>query len=65
MAKLDRVASAIGIEDHQYGNQEPVWLTSNLPQTTSLFVLGYAVGPCVFAPISELYGRRLPIIFAA
>jgi len=32
---------------------------------TSLFVLGYAVGPSVFAPISELYGRRLPIIVAA
>ena len=32
---------------------------------TSLFVLGYAVGPSVFAPISELYGRRLPVIFAA
>lgn len=32
---------------------------------TSLFVLGYAVGPSVFAPISELYGRRVPIIIAA
>lgn len=32
---------------------------------TSLFVLGYAVGPVVFAPLSELYGRRLPIIVAA
>ncbi|CAK3997345.1 related to fluconazole resistance [Lecanosticta acicola] len=33
--------------------------------TTSLFVLGYACGPVVFAPISELYGRRLPVIIAA
>lgn len=32
---------------------------------TSLFVLGYAVGPSVFAPLSELYGRRVPVIFAA
>lgn len=32
---------------------------------TSLFVLGYACGPIVFAPISELYGRRPPIIIAA
>lgn len=32
---------------------------------TSLFVLGYAIGPVVFAPMSELYGRRLPIVFAA
>lgn len=32
---------------------------------TSLFVLGYACGPLVFAPLSELYGRRVPIIIAA
>jgi len=32
---------------------------------TSLFVLGYACGPIIFAPISELYGRRVPIIIAA
>lgn len=32
---------------------------------TSLFVLGYAMGPSVFAPISELYGRRIPIILAS
>lgn len=32
---------------------------------TSLFVLGYCFGPIVFAPISELYGRRAPIIGAA
>ncbi|RMZ13872.1 hypothetical protein D0860_02339 [Hortaea werneckii] len=32
---------------------------------TSLFVLGYACGPVIFAPISELYGRRVPLILAA
>lgn len=32
---------------------------------TSLFVLGYAFGPILWAPVSELYGRRLPIIMAA
>ncbi|KAK5127135.1 hypothetical protein LTR85_008495 [Meristemomyces frigidus] len=32
---------------------------------TSLFVLGYACGPLIFAPMSELYGRRVPIIVAA
>ncbi|QIW97000.1 hypothetical protein AMS68_002518 [Peltaster fructicola] len=32
---------------------------------TSLFVLGYALGPCVWAPLSELYGRRVPTILAA
>jgi len=31
----------------------------------SLYLLGYACGPIIFAPISELYGRRLPIIGAA
>ena len=29
---------------------------------TSLFVLGYAVGPPIWAPLSELYGRRVPVI---
>lgn len=32
---------------------------------TSLFVLGYALGPVCWAPLSELYGRRMPIITAA
>ena len=32
---------------------------------TSLFVLGYALGPIAWAPLSELYGRRLPIISAS
>lgn len=28
---------------------------------TSLFVLGFAFGPLVWGPLSELYGRRLPL----
>ena len=32
---------------------------------TSLFVLGYAFGPIIWAPVSELYGRRLPIILSS
>ena len=32
---------------------------------TSLFVLGYAFGPVIWAPLSELYGRRIPIIVGA
>jgi len=28
----------------------------------SLYVLGFATGPLIWAPLSELYGRRLPII---
>ncbi|CAI6342492.1 unnamed protein product [Periconia digitata] len=32
---------------------------------TSLFVFGYAFGPLIFAPFSELYGRKLPLLIAA
>ncbi|UPX20263.1 uncharacterized protein EKO05_0010502 [Ascochyta rabiei] len=32
---------------------------------TSLFVFGYAFGPLMWAPISELYGRRPPLVIAA
>lgn len=32
---------------------------------TSLFVFGYAFGPLMWAPFSELYGRKPPIIIAA
>ncbi|MBE7182288.1 MAG: MFS transporter, partial [Terriglobus roseus] len=32
---------------------------------TSLFVLGYAFGPMIWAPMSELYGRKLPIVISA
>lgn len=31
---------------------------------TSLYVLGYAVGPLVWGPFSELQGRKLPIVVA-
>ena len=30
---------------------------------TSLFVLGFAVGPIVWGPLSELYGRKPPLFF--
>ncbi|KAF1358595.1 MFS general substrate transporter [Lizonia empirigonia] len=32
---------------------------------TSLFVFGYAFGPLLWAPVSELYGRRPPLVIAA
>ena len=32
--------------------------------STSLYVLGYAFGPLMWGPMSELYGRRLPITIA-
>jgi len=31
---------------------------------TSLYVLGFATGPSLWAPLSELRGRRLPIVLA-
>lgn len=30
--------------------------------TTSLYILGYAIGPLIWAPLSELKGRRPPIL---
>lgn len=32
---------------------------------TSLFVLGFATGPMLWAPVSELRGRKLPLIIGA
>lgn len=31
---------------------------------TSLYVMGYAVGPLVWGPFSELQGRKLPVVIA-
>ncbi|KAJ6024444.1 MFS multidrug transporter [Penicillium herquei] len=31
----------------------------------SLYVLGFATGPIIWAPLSELHGRRLPIVISA
>ncbi|KAI5205396.1 MFS general substrate transporter [Aureobasidium subglaciale] len=31
----------------------------------SLYVLGFATGPILWAPMSELYGRRLPLLIAS
>lgn len=28
---------------------------------TSLFVLGFSFGPLIFGPLSELYGRKMPL----
>ncbi|KAE8382465.1 major facilitator superfamily domain-containing protein [Aspergillus bertholletiae] len=32
--------------------------------SSSLYIMGYASGPLIWAPMSELKGRRLPIVFA-
>lgn len=31
---------------------------------TSLFVLGFGLGPMIWGPLSEIYGRMLPLFFA-
>lgn len=35
--------------------------TETMTLGTSLFVLGFAVGPLVWGPLSELYGRKTPL----
>lgn len=30
--------------------------------SSSLYIAGYAFGPLLWAPFSELYGRRIPIV---
>ncbi|KAK6464676.1 major facilitator superfamily domain-containing protein [Scheffersomyces coipomensis] len=39
------------------------WTVASL--TTSLFVFGFASGPIIWGPLSELYGRRLPLIISS
>ncbi|KAF1848813.1 MFS general substrate transporter [Cucurbitaria berberidis CBS 394.84] len=53
-------SSATRVVSHQFG-VAPVVGTLG----TSLFVFGYAFGPLMWAPFSELYGRKPPLIIAA
>ncbi|KAH7384002.1 major facilitator superfamily domain-containing protein [Pyrenochaeta sp. MPI-SDFR-AT-0127] len=53
-------SSATRVVSHQFG-VAPVVGTLG----TSLFVFGYAFGPLMWAPMSELYGRKPPLIIAA
>jgi hypothetical protein len=46
-------ADIAGVEE-EFGVSEEVALVS-----ISLFVVGFGVGPMVFAPLSEIYGRRI------
>lgn len=53
-------SNATGVVANEYGVSREVGTLA-----TSLFVLGYAFGPIIWAPFSELYGRRIPITIAA
>lgn len=33
--------------------------------TISIYVLGYAFGPLIYAPLSELFGRRIPLVVSS
>lgn len=46
-------ADIAGVRD-EFGVSEEVALAS-----ISVFVVGFGVGPMVFAPLSEIYGRRV------
>lgn len=46
-------ADLVGVEE-SFGVSEEVALL-----TITLFVIGFGVGPVVFAPLSEIYGRRI------
>lgn len=52
-------AASRGVQETYHVGQEVATLG------TSLFVLGYAFGPIIWAPFSELYGRRTPLVIAA
>ncbi|KAI4625970.1 hypothetical protein J4E80_003104 [Alternaria sp. BMP 0032] len=53
-------SAATGAVSQQYGVANVVGTLG-----TSLFVFGYAFGPLMWAPFSELYGRKPPLIIAA
>ena len=49
-------SSTITVTSRQFGVSETVMILG-----VSLYVLGFAVGPIVWGPLSELKGRRLPL----
>ncbi|KFA61226.1 hypothetical protein S40285_06471 [Stachybotrys chlorohalonatus IBT 40285] len=52
-------STATGIVAAQYGVGDEVGLLG-----TTFYVLGFATGPTLWAPLSELRGRRLPIVLS-
>lgn len=53
-------SAAIGSVARQYGVSGQVGILG-----VSLYVLGFATGPIIWAPASELYGRRYPLIVSS
>ncbi|KAF2094652.1 major facilitator superfamily [Rhizodiscina lignyota] len=52
-------SSAIGVVSVKFGVSAEVGTLG-----VSLYVLGFATGPILWAPFSELYGRRLPLLIS-
>ncbi|KAI9892278.1 MAG: hypothetical protein M1814_001737 [Vezdaea aestivalis] len=52
-------SAAVGVVSKQYNVSTEVGILG-----VSLYVLGFATGPMLWAPLSELRGRRLPIIIS-
>lgn len=53
-------SAAIGSVAQQFGISGEVGILG-----VSLYVLGFATGPIIWAPMSELYGRRYPLIISS
>ncbi|KAG9584130.1 MFS general substrate transporter, partial [Aureobasidium melanogenum] len=53
-------SSATGAVALEYGVSREVGILG-----ISLYVLGFATGPILWAPMSELYGRRIPLLIAS
>jgi len=53
-------SAATGAVAHHFGVSTQVGILG-----VSLYVLGFATGPILWAPFSELYGRRLPLVIAS
>jgi DHA1 family multidrug resistance protein-like MFS transporter len=53
-------SAALGSVAHEYDISGEVGILG-----VSLYVLGFATGPIIWAPASELYGRRYPLIISS
>ncbi|KAF7194006.1 putative transporter [Pseudocercospora fuligena] len=53
-------STATGVVAQQFGISREVGILG-----VSLYVLGFATGPIVWAPSSELYGRKMPLLLSS